>query len=155
MKKLPFTQRQRRKLCCQYGYGHRERNNWNSGDLPAPYAEGDIVYCTEVNDRIARCDPKSPTAVEPGYFVVAAGFSIDEGDAWYFRVSRDGEISDRLPVIYKDRSTLDVDANWMSIFTLVETSDPAGLAEREQLLAAGWEFPAPKKCPTCGQRIYD
>lgn len=72
------------------------------------------------------------------WFYVTYGPSIDDGDAWYFRVE-DGSIdprwgerrgSDRLHVV-------PTQCDYMAGFRLVETSDPPGLAEREALLAAG------------------
>jgi len=142
------TVKQRRKMCRQAGYGHREVSNWGSGDLPAPFAEGDLLW---LPDGLPA--PRMRGMGAPGWYVVAAGFSIDEGDAWYFRVTNDRDnCSDRLHVAYADRSDFDEDLDWMTPFELVDTADPEGLAERERLLADGWSYTPPEKCPTCGRR---
>lgn len=126
MSRLPFNLRDRKRLSTQSGYGFRPRNNWGSGDLPAPFAEGDIVErVSDVADDRLR-DQAGP------FFVVSCAFSIDEGDEWYFRV-RDGSTpwgSDRLHVLPT--------ADYMAAFSLVDTSDPDGLALREMMLAEGW-----------------
>lgn len=145
----PFTLYQRQRLCRQDGYGHRCTNNWHMGDLPAPWAEGDLIFIPEDKTNNRMDD------MGWGYFVVSAGFSIDDGDAWYFRVTNTKDNgSDRLHVAFKERSTWDEDADWMAGWQLVESSDPEGLATRERLLAEGWTFTKPKVCPHCGQRIY-
>lgn len=139
MTRLPFTVRERRRASYHLGYGKREFNNWNAGDLPSPYAEGDILELTEPAERIDD---------GPGFYIVAGVFSIGEGDEWYFRVTNDpkgGRMSDRLHVL---PGTCD----YMAPFRLVDTADPEGLALRERLLAEGWEPPAADEiCPTCGQ----
>lgn len=142
----PFNKRERRRLCYQAGFGFRERNDWNSGDLPAPYAEGDLLWLPQGKEH-ARLH-----GLGWGYFVVCAGFSIDEGDAWYFRVSNGSDRnSDRLHVAFAERCTWDESVNWMIEFELIDTADPEGLALRKQMLSAGWEGPPPvRKCPTCG-----
>lgn len=144
---LPFTMKQRR-LWSQ-GFGSRARNGWGAGDLPAPYCAGDIVRLTidpADNDRLrGQTGP---------LFVVTYGPSIDEGDAWYFRVyDGNGYGSDRLHVAYAERSTWDEDIDWMAGFELVDTADPEGLAERERMLAEGWTFTVPHRCPACGTRL--
>lgn len=146
MSAKPFTVTQRKRLCYQYGYGHRERNDWNSGDLPAPFAEGDLVYADALDGA------ERVKGMTPGYFVVCAGFSIDEGDAWYFRVCQTKHnSSDRLHVAYSARCTWTDDFDYMAPFTLIETSDGEGLVERQRLLAAGWAFTNNwETCPTCG-----
>lgn len=129
----PFTRRVRRQFSWQAGFGCRELNDWNSGDLPAPWAEGDLLYLPEgsMTERLY--------GMGPGYFVVTAGFSIDEGDAWYFRVTNHVDRgSDRLHVAHAQRSTWTADCDWMAEFQLVDTADPDGLARRAALLEAGW-----------------
>lgn len=129
------TKRERRRLSRQYGYGHRPVNDWGDGDLPAPYAEGDLLHLPE------RYDDRAMRGMgEPGFYVVACAFSIDEGDAWYFRVARDARkgSSDRLHVAYASRSSFETDIDRMAPFNLVDTADPDGLEERERMLAAGW-----------------
>lgn len=142
----PFTVRERRHFAArQTKYGHRPVNDWGSGDLPAPYAEGDLLLLPEgvENDRLY--------GMGPGYFVVSAAFSIDEGDAWYFRVTNNDERgSDRLHVAWAARSSFEDDCNWMADFALVKTADPDGLEQREALLEAGWTWEKPPRCPTCG-----
>jgi hypothetical protein len=135
-------------------YGHRPTNNWGEGDLPCPWCPGDIVeipdgaYClTGDDDHEPRVDHG------PGMYVVTTAFSIDDGDAWYMRVSRgirvpwgpDGETvpdsSDRLHVAYTGRCTESWDGrwcDWMAGVRLVDTVDPDGLATRTSMLADGW-----------------
>jgi hypothetical protein len=125
-------------------------NNWGDGDLPAPYAEGDLLWLPEGLDVDGG---RMHGMTGPGWFVVCAGFSIDDGDAWYFRVTNNSERnSDRLHVAYLDRCTWDHGCDYMAPFELVDTSDPEGLAKRERLLAEGWTFRPPDVCPTCGSR---
>lgn len=139
----PFSVRQRRQMSKQYGYGHRPTNNWGSGDLPAPWAEGDLVYLAErgENDRLYD--------MGPGYFVVTCAFSVDEGDGWYFRVwnGLSRRRSDRLHVFAGD-------VDYMARFELVQSSDPEGLAKRKAMLEAGWQPEIRTSCPCCG-RPYD
>ena len=139
-----FTQRQRRTLSTQngYGYGHRPRTEWGAGDLPGPYAEGDVLWLPEEGAHVERM-----RGVSSGYVVACCAFSIGEGDEWYMRVS-DGrcvDASDRLHVI--------PGCDFLADAVLVETSDPDGLALRERMLSDGWTYTAPAKCPTCGQRV--
>ena len=147
----PFTKRQRRSMT-QNGIGWRPKNAWGGGDLPAPWAEGDVVRL--VGERHERLDDM----VGP-LFVVVYATSIDEGDGWYFRVSDEpgahGRCSGRLHVAFADRADhgWDGDVDWMSCFELVDTADPEGLSERERLLAEGWTFTADSLCPSCGRRI--
>lgn len=129
----PFSVKKRRQMSRQYGYGHRPTNDWGSGDLPAPWAEGDLVFLPEDvdNDRLR--------GMGWGFFVVANVFSIDEGDAWYCRVTNNLRwASDRLHIAWSERCSWDEDVDWMAGFELVESADPEGLAKRKELLAAGW-----------------
>jgi hypothetical protein len=141
------TRRERRRWAEHWG--NRPVNDWGSGDLPAPWAEGDLAHWSgdPPNDRLR--------GMEPGYFVVHYATSIDEGDAWYFRVANGSEYrgSDRLHVVYAARSTWDEDIDWMAGFELVDTSDPEGLAKREAMLRDGWTFQPPRTCPTCGSYL--
>ncbi len=148
-KRRPFTKHERHRWA-QNGIGHRAVNNWGSGDLPAPFAEGDVVRwdgtpCERLRGQVGPL------------FVVTYCCSIDDGDAWYARVyDGTGEFgSDRLHIAWADRSTHDEDCNYMASFTLVESADPEGLALREQMLADGWTFQKPFTCPTCGQRTWN
>jgi hypothetical protein len=146
-RRLPFTDRQRRRLARQTGYGHRPVNEWGSGDLPAPYAEGDMLYLP-VDATFERLHDMGP-----GYFVVTCAFSIDDGDAWYFRVSNDVKqyrSSDRLHVAFAERSTWDHDCDYMAPFELVDTADPDGLELRERMLKNEWKPTLSRNCPTCG-----
>jgi hypothetical protein len=137
-----FTLRQRQRLAdC---YGNRPTNDWWAGDLPAPYAEGDLLLLPD------GADTERLNGAEAGYFVVVYATSVDEGDAWYFRVSDGRQRSDRLHVASAERSTWPDDHDWMSRFELVESADPDGLALRERMLADGWAFTKPGRCPTCG-----
>ena len=142
--------RQIRRLGRGATFGSRPVNNWGEGDLPAPFAEGDLLWLPEPYevDRLRGMG-------QPGWYVVTYATSIDEGDAWYFRVTNDPKkSSDRMHVIYAERADVgsDVDHDWMARFVLVETTDPDGLAERERLLAEGWSYEPPPRCPTCNQR---
>lgn len=150
-KRKPFTLVERRRWSQDFGY--RYVNNWGGGDLPAPFAAGDVV-------RLVRPFPRDEGGYdrlrgqEGPFFVVTYGPSIDEGDAWYFRVS-DGEHrgSDRLHVSYPDRSTWSEAINYMESFDLVETIDSEGLALRDQMIRDGWTMPdSIRPCPACGGR---
>ena len=144
----PFTVNQRKGLCYQDGFGYRGRNRWGMGDLPGPYAEGDLIFIPEDKTHERLRD------MGWGYFVVSAGFSIDDGDAWYYRVSNARHFnSDRLHIAWADRSSWGEDKNWMAGWELVDTSDPDGLEVRNRLLAKGWTYIGPKVCDQCGQRI--
>lgn len=146
----PFTKRDRRQLCTQYGYGHRPKNNWGSGDLPGPYAEGDIIEVHEGAKALGRLD------CGPGFFVVCAAFSIDSGDAWYMRLrSTARDTSDRLHVAYAGRCDWDEEdcVDWLEGCSLIDTADPDGLAKRTALLESGWAYERPPHCPTCGQEL--
>lgn len=146
----PFTKRERERAT-QGGLGRRPTNDWDSGDLPAPWAEGDVLHLADVgdNDRLR--------GMGPGHYVVTYATSIDEGDAWYFRVWN-GESewgSDRLHVVFPERcapkSWASEPCNYMAGFDLVETADPDGLARRERMIAGGWAFVDRwETCPTCG-----
>jgi hypothetical protein len=128
-------------------FPYRARNNWGGGDLPAPFAEGDIVDVPAGARALERLYDGGP-----GYYVVTYGPSIDEGDGWYFRLHNGSERqrSDRLHVAFADRSTFPEDINWMEGVELVDTADPEGLSERERLLADGWSYPPRVRCPHCG-----
>lgn len=142
--KKPFSLNQRKLLSRQSQFGYRSKNNWEDGDLPAPYAEGDLIFVPQgaTNERM--------NWMGWGYFVVSGGFSIDEGDAWYFRISNDKEVSDRLHVAFEDRCTWNYSVDWMSgrrnfnnqivKWQLIETSDPVGLVRRKHMLAQGWRM---------------
>lgn len=132
----------------QNGLGYRPVNDWGDGDLPAPWAEGDVVELVDGAwmDRIY--DDHGP-----GFYIVSYATSISEGDAWYFRLYRPGADrgSDRLHVAFADRCDWDEDVDWMAGCTLIDTADPAGLALRERMLAEGWRYEDHwDKCPTCG-----
>lgn len=142
-KRLPFTKVERRRWS-QHQFGHRPVNDWGSGDLPAPWAAGDIIEVPEGSGPIKRLN------AEPGLYVVDAAFSIDEGDAWYFRVTDGSSSSDRLHVAYAERSTWDKDVNWLEGCTLVDTADLDGLALRERMIADGWGLiRSEMACPRC------
>jgi hypothetical protein len=149
---LSVTQRKRIVGRGYDGYGRRPTNNWGHGNLPAPFAIGDLVEMT-ANANTSRMRGMT----EPGLYVVLSAWSIDEGDAWYFRVTNDKlNASDRHHVAHAERSTWDKPVDWMAGFRLIETADPDGLAKREALIAAGWsmpdcgshERPCPRDCHT-------
>ena len=144
----PFTKRERARAS-QHPLGMRPTNRWGDGDLPAPWAAGDVVELTD-------CPPTRLADMMGPFFVVTTAFSIDDGDAWYFRVTdstADDRSSDRLHVACAERCsrywTEDVD--YMSCFTLVETADPDGLALRAQRLRDGWSLPPERVCTHCGR----
>lgn len=149
-RRKPFTVDERRRIS-DTQYGHRARNAWGAGDLPAPFAEGDVVKLvgTVADDRLRDEPGRMFDGAE--HFVICYGPSIDEGDAWYFRVATFDSCSDRLHVAWADRSDFPEDLNYMEAFELVETADPDGLAERERLLAEGWSYEPTPKCPHCGR----
>ena len=133
--------------------GYRPTNNWNDGDLPAPYAVGDVIDVPEGAKALQRMG-----GMGPGRYRVVYATSIDEGDAWFFRLGKwmtKGPVSGRLHVAYADRTEFDwgSDLNWLEGCALVRTADPDGLALRERMLADGWTYTKTPKCPTCGQEV--
>lgn len=145
----PFTKRERHRAT-QNGLGHRPVNNWGDGDLPAPWAQGDVVYLASPVNEEQRKRLNGQTC---GYFVITYATSIDEGDAWYFRVwdGKSGRGSDRMHVAFTERCAWDTPVDFMHGFQLVETADPEGLALRERMIADGWQFSDRwDVCPTCG-----
>lgn len=146
-KRKPFTLRERRAMC--QSFGHRPRNNWGSGDLPAAWCEGDLVELVgEVPKDRGGYDRLR--GMSGPLFVVTYATSIGEGDEWYYRVSdaADRRVgSDRLHVIPSE------EIDFTAPFRLVETVDPEGLAEREERIAAGWSYVPPERCAACGQRL--
>ena len=151
----PFTLRERARFT-QFSYGRRPTNGWDQGDLPAPWAEGDVVRLVgEVGDNRLR-GVRGRAFLDGDYFVVDTAFSVDEGDGWYFRVTageanRLGHLSsDRLHVFRGCDGVPDCD--YMEAFELVESADPKGLELRERMLADGWSHEPAKRCPTCGGR---
>lgn len=143
----PFTLRDRKGMC--QDFGHRPLNGWGAGTLPAPWCSGDVVELVDTPQRDHDGDDRLRGQTGP-FFVVSYACSIDEGDGWYFRVydGNGDHGSDRMHVVYAERSDWDTTVDWMAPFRLVETPDPDGLAERQRLLADGWsveEVP----CPAC------
>lgn len=135
--------------------GHRPRCAWGSGDLPSPYAEGDIIDVPADAKALERMESLDG----PGRYKVIAAHSIDDGDAWYFRIAkymRKGPCSGRLHVAHAGRFDTHgwggvTEVDWLEGCTLVRTADPDGLAEREHMLADGWTFEVAdvRICPTC------
>ena len=127
----------------------RPTNNWGDGDLPAPYAPGDIIHVPAGAKALQRMH-----GIGPGDWPVESVWSIDEGDAWYVRltgrVGRRKQTSDRLHVAYAGRSSMPA-VDWLEGCTLVITSDIEGLARRERMLAAGWTMP--ERYPTDGELL--
>jgi hypothetical protein len=133
----------KRRKACSAWVGHRPVNAWGDGDLPAPYAEGDLVAVPD----------DSPTLTLPvwddrgsGLFVVNSVFSIDEGDAWYVRVNPLNEpdvASGRLYEIGSRDHVICQSLTQRSDLTceLVSTADPHGLTLRQRILAEGWSPP--------------
>jgi hypothetical protein len=153
--RIPFTREERARRC-QFGFGQRPTNGWGSGDLPAPWAEGDLVRLVgEVGDDRLRCI-EGRWFAGAQYYVVDSAFSVDEGDGWYFRVSGnspDARSSDRLHVFYEERAEYSEDVNYMAAFELAETADPEGLLRRQQLLLNGWTYTRSPECPHCGRTM--
>ena len=154
-RRKPFTKRERHRWT-QNGLGYRPTNNWGEGDLPAPWAEGDVVELIDPVPDEGDGYPRLRGLTGP-FFVVVYATSIDEGDGWYFRVrdGGDGYSSDRLHVVCAERSEWDTSVDWMAPFRLVDPADPEGLALREQMIADGWTYTAPRRCESCGHRIYE
>lgn len=128
----------------------RPTNNWGLGDLPAPYAIGDVL----------RLHNPQPGAL-PGYYVVVAADSVDEGDAWRFYLSaadpesgKPSRMASRFKVYecYADRSDWH-EAHDLASFDLIETADPEGLDKRNAMLDDGWTFEPTRPCPTCGRPL--
>lgn len=133
--------------------GDRMTNRWNDGDLPAPYAEGDVIHVPEGAEPI-----KDEPDVPPGRYKVVYVASVDEGDAWYVRLGKymnKGPVTRRLRVVHAARSSpsWENDIDHLAGCTLVKTADPDGLALRERMLAGGWSYQAPERCPTCGREM--
>lgn len=149
--RVPYTKRERRLIAQDFGY--RPVNDWGDGDLPCPWAQGDLVRLDgEVDDDRMRGVPPHPQ----GLYVISYACSIDEGDAWYMRVGTFDEkgyviCSDRLHVAYTERCQWDTAVDYMAPFTLIDTVDPEGLALRERLIADGWSFEQRwDTCDACG-----
>lgn len=159
--RLPFNKRDRHRST-QSRLGYRPVNGWGDGDLPAPWAEGDIVDVppTAVCVNGLGGDEESlPRWWVTGPCVIAYACSIDEGDAWYFRLCNgkpgptkrqmlahgpEWECSDRLHVAFARRvGSFPGGVDWMAGCTLIDTADPDGLARRERMLADGWSYPPP------------
>lgn len=64
-------------------FGHRPLSAWGDGDIPSPYAEGDVVFVPD--DCAAILSGRLESG--PGVHRVVAAFSIGEGAEWYFRLS--------------------------------------------------------------------
>lgn len=133
---------------------HRPVSSWGSGDLPAPFAITDIVDVPADAKALERMH-----GMGPGRYEIVTAYSIDEGDAWYFRLApnrRDASpCSDRLHVIHAERCDnkwAKASIDWLEGCT-VTTRDSDGLAKREAMIAAGWEPPHRYYCPTCGHEI--
>lgn len=129
-------------------FGHRPVNNWGSGNLPAPYAEGDTLWLPLWHENSERLE-----GLGHGKFTVTTVLSVDEGDAWYCRVdNEEGVGSGRLHVSFPERCvTFPEKMNFMDVFDRLETADPDGLALREQMLTQDWKpLVGRGKCPHCG-----
>lgn len=139
-----YTKRERSRIAYST-LGHRARSAWGEGDLPAPFAEGDIVDISEGAECLMG-------EHEPGAWVVEYCWSVDEGDAWHVRLGRPGQpLPWRHPVAWADRSNYDHDVDRVRA-TLIDTFDPEGLALRERMIADGWALDLSDVCPTCGAR---
>lgn len=112
----------------------RPLSNWGSGDVLAPWAEGDVVDIPAdspafTDGRIPHAWSEHPELSPPGRYKVVTAFSIGEGDEWYFRVCpmqrnkvlRD-EYSDRIHMIPGV-------CNYTEGWTLVRSSDPDNVRE--------------------------
>lgn len=137
--RLPFTKRQRVRWS-QHGV-HRPTTNFGSGTLPSPWAATDIVRVPDGAMALERMHD----GMKPGFYVIDTAFSIDEGDAWYFRITDGVRVyghersSDRLHVARPEPfSTGSYGADWMAGIELVDTLDPDGLARRDEMIRAGW-----------------
>lgn len=122
-------------------HGRRPRSGSSADEgIPAPYAEGDLLRVppgAHILERIER--------LRPGVYQIVSAVSLDEGDVWYFRLHNDHRRrpTGELYVIHGGRASsywkgTDFDA--LSGCELLETADPEGLAQREQMLADGWQF---------------
>lgn len=142
---MAYNRKQRHALT-QTGFRHRPMSNWGAGDLPAPWAEGDIVE-VQTTAPLLRLSRR----VRPGRWVVCYVTSVDEGDAWYVKLTDGHVTSDRLHVI-GERSEMGKThgvQDSMAGVDLVETADPDGLKLRQQMLADGWGART-VECLTCG-----
>lgn len=144
---VPYTMAERRRMS-QHEFGHRPTNDWGSGDLPSPWAAGDVVEVADGSVALQRMDGRPA-----GLYVVGTVFSIDEGDAWYVRLD-DGDrswTSGRLHIAFPDRSTWTNPIDWTEGVTLVDTGDPDGLADRRRMIDAGWGLVCSSSpCSRCG-----
>lgn len=139
-------------------FGFRPLNCWGSGNLPAPWAVGDVLDIPPGAKALERM-----RGMSPGRYRIVCAFSIDEGDAWYFRVaalesSGPQRCSDRLHVISDrpERVSTEISSvggvNWLKGCRMVDkTVDPKGLALRQRMLRAGWSLTPrdERTCPTC------
>ena len=130
-------------------FGQRPLSCWGSGDLPAPFAVGDVIDVPAGAKALERMH-----GAPPGRYTICSAWSIDEGDAWYFRF---GYGSRRQPLVralgYTASDRLHIipgKVDYLAGCALVSTADPAGLALRERMLADGWSFTPRPVCPTCG-----
>ncbi len=151
---VPFTMKERREIS-QHTFGHRPLCDWGEGDLPAPFAAGDVLWLPPAT-RMGSFEGRLKGMPPGQHFLVDTAFSVDEGDGWYFRVTpevlEEGRAwgSDRLHVFSYGRSDVDEDIDYMAPFVMVDTADPEGLARRNEMIAAGWRY-EPGPCPCCGR----
>lgn len=131
-----------RLLTVPYGFDYRPVNAWGAGDLPCPYAPGDLIDVPAGAKALERMDGWAP-----GRYRVIGSFSVDEGDASYVRLGRLGNervVSGKLYVVSKARSGWDEDCDHLEGCKLVETADLDGWATRESMLLAGWRMDSPE-----------
>jgi len=109
--------------------GWRALNAWGDGDLPAPWALGDVIDVPQ--DAPGVLDGR---LYHGGQWKITAAFSISEGDEWYFRASplRDDGTTDWDTI--SDRLHQLADYNALEGATLVSTTDAEGLTAREERL---------------------
>jgi len=109
--------------------GWRPTNSWGDGNLPAPFAVGDVIDVPDDNPGVL-----AGRFYHGGRWRITAAFSISEGDDWYFRASpmRENKTTDWATI--SDRLHVLPDQNYLSDVTLVSTYDEEGLKLREEIL---------------------
>ena len=128
-------------------YGWRPTSGWGDGPIPAPYAEGDVVFVRDSSPLIG-----SKGIPSPGLYVVSTVVSISESDLWYVKLARPGAKTDR---VYVGSDKLFDSAGLVGV-DLIESSDPDGAGERMTVVksAKAHRRVVRSFCPQCGHSLH-